>query len=66
MESGFGHVQAVRRSEPNRPALVGQKEEARNQIEVQQLVAKVQWDLPFVSIFVIPNQLLSKKNYNYP
>lgn len=42
MESGFGHVQAVRRSEPNRPALVGQKEEARNQIEVQQLVAKVQ------------------------
>jgi hypothetical protein len=42
MERGVGNVPTLRGSEPDRTSSIRQEAQARNQIKIKQLVAKVQ------------------------
>ena len=48
-------LQAVRRGQPDRPPPGGQEETVRDQDQERQLVAKVQRNIPFVSIYILYN-----------
>lgn len=55
MEHRLRHVPAVRRSEPDRSTPLGQEAQTCHQIEIEQLVAQVQRDVPFVRNSNFPN-----------
>lgn len=58
------NVSSICRGEFDRATFAGQKAQTCDQIEIEQLVAEVQWDLPFVSIVPV-QQFVAIRYFNF-